>query len=177
MARKPTAEATVSRGGLAPRAFRPALAAQLTGLNRAIPAIQPGTTLSDRNAPDRKVSGSTSVVDAAIRISRLGDNSASPFERPAMASAISTETTRRAAMPAAPPGKAAPIPHPIKMMMADCTMVVTAWYASDAVISAPRETGAVRNLSMTPVSMSSMYDMPVQLDENSAVMITTPGVR
>ena len=30
---------------------------------------------------------------------------------------------------------------------------------------------------MTPVSMSSMNDMPVQLDENNAVMITTPGVR
>jgi len=30
---------------------------------------------------------------------------------------------------------------------------------------------------MMPVSESSMNDMPAQLDENSAVMITTPGVR
>lgn len=37
-------------------ASRPALAAQLTGLYLAVPAIQPGTTRSDRKAPDRKVS-------------------------------------------------------------------------------------------------------------------------
>ena len=92
-----------------------------------MPAIQPGTICSDRNAPDRNVSGSTSVVDAAIRVSRWGTSRASPSESPAMASAISTETAISAAMPPAPPGKPAPMPQPIAMMMADCTTVVTAW--------------------------------------------------
>ena len=44
-----------------------------------------------------------------------------------MASDISTETPISAATPAAPPGKPAPMPQPIAMMMADCTIVVTPW--------------------------------------------------
>ena len=118
----------MAQGGWAPTAIRPALVAPVDRVEPGDPAIQPGTTLSDRNALERKVSGSTSVVDAAIRVSRLGDSSASPLESPAMASAISTEITMRALSPRRPRrGSRALIPHPIAMMMAYCTMVVTAW--------------------------------------------------
>jgi hypothetical protein len=46
----------VPQAALLPTAARPALAAQFTGLYLAMAAIQPGTSRSDRKAPDRKVS-------------------------------------------------------------------------------------------------------------------------
>ncbi len=95
---------------------RPALAAQLTGWNLATSAIQDGTRRSDENAPDRKVSGSTSVVDSPISASRCQESNAKPLDKPAIATAISPDTAISAAMPTTPPVKLAPLP-PIAMIM------------------------------------------------------------
>src|SRR5690242_11498906 len=113
MARKPAYEPTEVQAGCAWRAIRPALAAQLTGLNFATSAIQPGTRFSDKKAPERKVSGSTRVVDAPISASRCLVSSANQLDTPAMATAIRTDTPINAAMPMAPPGNVAPVAQPI----------------------------------------------------------------
>lgn len=103
--------------------MRPALAAQFTGLNRAIPAIQPGTSASDRKAPDRNVRGITSVEEKPISVSRCRVSSAIASESPAIASEIRTATPSSARIPESPP-KRAPIAQPISMMITELTTVM-----------------------------------------------------
>jgi len=55
--------------------------------------------------------------------------------------------------------------------------IVTAWFATDEAIIAPRLTGEDSIVSMTPRSMSSMNPMPLHPLVNSTVMTTTPGMR
>ncbi len=103
--------------------------------------------------------------------------SAKPFDSAPNAPPSRAETASSTAMPPTPPGKVAPTSNAKPTMMTDWIRTTTASLTSRPRISASRRTGDTRKRSVTPLLRSSISAIPLQPEENSADMATTPGTR